>query len=381
MKPEDFTTIKTGELVSVTTHVANDLAFVPFPLPPQWEWPQGLWPLLLDAHKALASLKGTSSLLPDSQLLIRPLMRREAVQSSNLEGTFTPPQQQALFEIDPDALDEAERTNSGYREIANYGEAIRYYFDAKIRPPVTESLIRNLHAILMRGVRGANLNPGAFRKHQVQVGRRYMPPPHYMVQECMDQFIGYVQSPPRYDPLVEAFLAHYQFESIHPFIDGNGRVGRLLLSIMVAESAGMTEPWLQMSAYFEVNRDEYIDRLYRVSTQGEWSEWVAFCLNGVVAQATDAEKRCLRLLQIRDDFHGRITTKGRASARLIRAANNLFHSPVVTIPYVERLLGVSFPTASKDIDTLVHLGILATVEGMTNPRAYYAPTILNVIYE
>lgn len=383
MKPEAFVADAPGELVRITPSNGAEFAFVPAPLPPDWEWPHALWPLLMKAREGIARLQGISSTLPDPQIILRPLLRREATQSSNLEGTYTPPRQQALFEIDPATVSEEEAATAGYREIANYGEALKYYFDSPSKPSLNRRLICELHAILLEGVRGSDRTPGAFRREQVFIGRpaRFVPPPPYMLQECLEQLERFIVAPQRaIDPLIKAFLVHYQIETIHPFSDGNGRVGRLLLSIMIAEGMGMSDPWLQMSSYFEANRDRYIDSLFRVSTSGDWEGWISFCLQGAVEQAADAESRCRHLHSIRDRYR-RLVQESKMSVRLMTVIDNLFVSPAVNARSVELLLNVSAPTAYSDIARLVDAGILVDLPESSHPKAYYSPDIMSVIYD
>ena len=182
-----------------------------------------------------------------------------------------------------------------------------------------------------------------------------------------------------YDPLVDAFVMHYQFEAIHPFEDGNGRVGRLLLTLMIASWCGLANQWLYMSAYFDDNKDEYMSRLLRISTHNDWEGWIRFCLHGVIEQAKDAEHRCDRLLQLSTDFKERVNTLA-GSWRLQSIVDHLFLVPAVRIPSLAARLEVTYPTARADVEKLVSAGILLELpDGV--PKTYYAPEILNITFD
>lgn len=380
MKAEDFKTPETGELVAITGLRGAEWAFVPAPLPPKWSWPVELWPLLRDARVALASLSGIGKHLPDPTLLLRPLQYREAVRSNSLEGTFTQPVQQALFELAP--ADFPERTSDAYREVSNYARALQLYLQEDRELPLSLRLIRELHAVLMDDVRGADKEPGRFRRLQVHVGLppRYVPPPPDRLDQCLDAFEKYLHCEnAAFDPLVDAFIVHYQFEAIHPFRDGNGRVGRLLLSAMIAERCHLSAAWLHMSAYFDNHKDEYIDRLFRCSTRADWEGWIQFCLTGVIEQAVDTEERCDRLLGLRQNYVQRIAQDG-GSARLLNILDRLFHTPVLQIPPIARYFDVTYATARADIDRLARLDIVVPLENIRQ-KTFFCPAIFDIIYQ
>lgn len=354
-------------------------AFVPDPMPPQWGWPESLWPLLLEAMTSLASLDGTGKHLPNPELLIKPLQSREAQLSSRLEGTITNPKQQALFQLDPKYPVSSTDPVNAFREVLNYGRALRLQLEGELHLPLSLRLIRQLHSVLMDGVRGSDFRPGEFRQIQNQIGRpaRYVPPPVQFVPEALDAFEKYLHVDNGFHPLVRAFLAHYQFEAIHPFGDGNGRVGRLLLSLTIAEWCGLSSQWLYMSAFFEKRKQEYIDRLLAVSTHGDWESWIRFCLEGVIVQAQDTQERCDNLVKLQRDFHGRLK-KGRP--RLYSLVDSLFDTPVVRVQAIRKKFGVSYPTARSDLRRLESLGIVQQLEGRPQ-LTYYCGPIFDVSYE
>ncbi len=379
MEANEFTAEMTGQLLKVASNAPDlQVAFLPNPLPPKWEWPQRLWYTLMSARTALSSLDGVGKHLPNPEIVIAPLQHREAQLSSQLEGTITNPQQQALFEADPRYPVSASDPANAFREVMNYRHALRLRLDGVSTLPISLRLIRDLHTILMEGVRGSDQRPGEFRQIQNQIGRpaRFVPPPPQYLPEALDRFEKYLHEDSSYDPLVKAFLAHYQFEAIHPFGDGNGRVGRLLLSLMIAEWCGLSSQWLYMSAFFEKNKRNYMDLLLGVSTHGAWDLWIEFCLDGVIAQAKDTEARCDKLLGLHRDFHSRLK---RESARLSRAIDDLFKTPVISVTNYAKRYGVTYPTARLDLKKLQALGIVQDLG--IDPISYYCDQIYQITYE
>jgi len=380
MDPKEFTTTMTGELIPIPKGPPDvKFAFKPAPLPPKWKWPEPLWKPLLEARTRLASLDGTGKHLPNPEILLQPLQGREAQLSSQLEGTITDPQQQVLFQADPRYPTSERDPNNAFREVFNYRRALRLRLDGENDLPLSLRLIRELHAVLMDGVRGSDQRPGEFRTIQNQIGwpARFVPPPPEHLDETLNAFEQYLHSADSFDPLVRAFLAHYQFETIHPFRDGNGRVGRLLLSLMIAEWCNLSSQWLYMSAYFEKRKREYMDLLLGVSTHGAWEAWIRFCLEGVAAQSIDTEKRCDRLLALHRDFHARL--KG-GSVRLSGLVDRLFYSPVISVKQYKSMFSVTYPTARSDLKKLEALGIVQQLEKM-DLITYYCTPIYRITYE
>jgi Fic family protein len=232
----------------------------------------------------------------------------------------------------------------------------------------------------MEDVRGEEHAPGEFRKLQVAIGssRRFVPPPPLNIQHCLDEFERYLHEKDKFDPLVDCFLVHYQFEAIHPFRDGNGRVGRLLMAMMIQQRCQLSHPWLYLSDYFARNREEYIQRLFHVSVSNHWAKWVEFCLRGTAEQATKTIERCDRLRSLREDYMRRLENVG-GKVRMNRIVDDLFHLPMVRVVDLPARLGITYPTAKADLDRLVAAGILAELEG-EQVRAYYAPEIFQIVY-
>jgi Fic family protein len=366
-----------GELAPIG---GGDVAFVPQPLPPRdWKFPAELWPLLAEAKRYLGQLEGIGSVLPNPTILLRPLADREAIQSSALEGTFATPQELLLFELEPTEVSAKSDKKQDYREVYNYQQALHHGTNSSL--PLSLRLMRDLHGILLSGVRGRDKTPGEFRKIQVAIGatRRFIPPPPNRLDECLFPLENYLHDAAEgLDPLVFCFLVHYQFEAIHPFVDGNGRVGRLLLAIMLQQRCELSKPWLYLSEFFEKHRDEYIDGLFSVSTNGSWTRWVEFCLQATLAQAKSTIARCRRLLEVRDQFAQRIANVG-GSVRLSQIIEGMFTSPYVRVAELATRLGVTYPTAKSDLERLVQAGVLQELPEIT-PKTFYAPEVFAVSY-
>lgn len=380
MNIEQFTDQCPGRLLSVAGIAGITHAFVPDPLPPKWDWPTDLWSTLLEARTALSRLDGIGRHLPNPGLLLRPLQNREAQKSSSLEGTITDPQQQALFHIDPKYPTSADDPINAYREVFNYGRALQYGLAGARELPLSKRLIRGLHEVLMDGVRGQERRPGEFRDTQNQIGRpaRYVPPPVHEMHDALDALEKYLHEPTDIDPLVNAFLVHYQFEAIHPFGDGNGRVGRLLLAILIAEWCQLSNQWLYMSSYFDANRDEYIDRMFRISTHADWSGWIKFCLRGTVNVAIDTQTRCERLLELSRRFQKDIQRVG-GGHRLSAIADSLFVNPIVQPASVASEFGIAYNTARADLDRLVEAKVLRDLS-RPGTRMYFCEEIFGITY-
>lgn len=380
MDIQSFGDNKTGELVPITGVRGATHSFIPDTLPPKWNWPEHLWQTLMDARTAVAGLNGIGKHIPNPNLLLRPLQHREAKCSSSLEGTITEPTQQMLFELNPKYPSSERDPINEYREVFNYGRALRCRFERRVDLPLSLRLIRELHGILMEGVRGRDQDPGNFRRVQNQIGAppRFVPPPPNYLMDCLDQFEKYLHGDKNFDPLVESFIAHYQFEAIHPFRDGNGRVGRLLLSIMISEWLNLSNPWLYMSAFFDRNKDQYIDRMLKISTDGDWEGWIRFCLEGTIEQVKDTEKRCERLLALSRNYKEKILQVG-GSIRLNTIVDDLFISPVVQIPQIVNRCEITYPTAKSDIDKLCSVGILSEMTEQS-VKTFLCPDIIDITY-
>lgn len=368
-----------GQLVEISTPRGRDWAFVPHELPLDWGIDHSLWPLIAQARESLGTLNGIGQTLKDYQLLLRPLQNREAISSSNIEGTYITPEQLILFELNPNNPSEQSDRKADWQEVANYGHALHKGCELLKDLPICNRVIRSMHNALMQGVRGKDKRPGEFRNLQVQItySGRFIPPPANEVIRLMDNLETYINSTrDAIDPLVRCFLVHYQFETIHPFSDGNGRVGRALLALMIYHWHKHTMPWLYMSSYLEQNKDEYFQRLYDISTKKQMVEWIKFCLNGVIQQANDSIDRCHRFNRLKIEFHKRIDSHSPRTHDLIE---QLFVVPIVRISGVAKKHNISYPTAKSDIDKLIKAGILKELIDVF-PKSHFSPEIMDIAY-
>ncbi len=366
-----------GDVISIAN---GEHAFIPQPLPPKWEFPPALWPLLAEAKQQIGILEGLGRNLPNPAILLRPLEDREAIRSSSLEGTYATPRELLLFELAPKEPTSNHDPENDHREVFNYRQALHFGTSSEL--PLSLRLLRDLHRILMTGVRGKDKTPGEFRKQQVAIGsaRRFVPPPPERLMDCLDPMEkSFHDNSVTFDPLVQCFLMHYQFETIHPFNDGNGRVGRLLLAIMLQQKCRLTKPWLYLSEFYERYREEYVQNLFNISADGNWNDWIEFSLRGALTQAKETITRCERLLAIRESFTQRVADVG-GSIRLGQIVDDVFHSPFVRVAELSRRLSVTYPTAKADLERLVQAGILRELSSIS-PKTYYAPEVFNVAYE
>lgn len=374
-----FTDNSPGRIVRIDLSSRKDWAFIPNPMPPDWKFDPVLWPLLVDAKESLGTLNGIGRTLPNPLLLLRPLQRAEALASSRIEGTYVTAEQLLLYELDTREPRVVDERTADWREVFNYDRALKHGCELLKTLPVCNRLVREMHQILLGGVRGRDKAPGDFRKLQVQIGSngRFIPPPSGEVQRLMDDLERYVNAEDgRYDPLIRCYLVHYQFETIHPFEDGNGRVGRSLLALMIYKWLGHEMPWLYMSAFFDQFKDEYVENLFSISAEGNWTRWLEFCLRGTIAQATDSIRRCNRLSCLRTEFHKRVTSPSSRSHKIIE---ELFTSPIVTVASLAKDLGITYPTAKADVEKLVRVGILSELPG-AYPRSFYSSEIMRIAY-
>ncbi len=387
MRESDFTQGAAGRLVQASGISGKYWSFVPYPLPPDIRFDTATVKRLSEADQALGELKGIGRRLPNPHLLIGPFLRREAVASSRIEGTITDLRQLLLFEADPSGgagLDEGTRADR--QEVLNYIGALTYGLGRLKSLPVSLRLMREVHERLMRGVRGQEKRPGEFRRQQNMIGRggqtpdqaRFVPPPVPEMQQCLydlERFIGEGSDLPL---LIELALIHYQFEAIHPFNDGNGRLGRLLISLLLCERDALTQPLLYLSAYFEERDEEYRDHLLRVSQEGAWKGWIDFFVEGVMIQSKKAASRSHQLLDLREEYRTHLQGVGQSS-NLLLLADMLFERPAISVPQAREGLGITNTAAQKNVERLVAEGILAEVTGMRRNRIYLATRILEVI--
>ena len=357
-------------------------AFVPAPLPPILEWTPRLIGVLSEADRLIGRLAGEGGRLPNPHVLMRPFVRREAVLSSKIEGT-----QATLGELlAAEAGAVVERSPEDLREVGNYVVALEHGIVRLRKLPLSVRLIRELHENLMEGVRGQHATPGLFRKTQNWIGRpgstpataTFIPPPPSEVDPCLaawERFIHESELP----PLVTIALAHYQFEAIHPFLDGNGRVGRLLITLFLIERKILPTPLLYLSAFFEASRRDYYEGLRGVSERGAWAEWLEYFLQGVARMSEDALNRATRINNLLAEWRGKLA--GRSTTTPIRVLDLLAANPFLTITGAASQLKLAFTTAQRAIERLEQSGIVQAVSDVKRNRVYCAQMLLDILEE
>lgn len=355
-------------------------AFVPDPLPPTLGWTPVLTRALSDADRLIGQLAGEGGRLPNPHLLIRPFVRREAVLSSRIEGTRATLGE--LLAAEAGAV--VDRSPDDLREVANYVGALEYGVRRLKTLPLSLRLIRELHEHLMAGVRGERATPGAFRRSQNWIGppgctlanASYVPPPPADMDACLKDWERFLHDR-SLPPLAHVALLHYQFEAIHPFLDGNGRVGRLLVTLFLVEREILPTPLLYLSAFFEATRRDYYDRLQDVTELGKWEEWLHYFLNGVARQSEDALGRAARINQKVAAW--KEAAKETASKVAVTLIDALAVNPYLTIPRAAKDFRVAFTTVQRALSHLERLGIVKEVSGRQRHRAYCATALLKIL--
>jgi Fic family protein len=337
--------------------------------------------LLARAEHRLGTVSGAASRLIDPYLVGAQMLRREAILSSRIEETIATPEQVALIELGGDP-----RTDDA-REVGNFVRAMEHALsEVKSGTPITSRLLLDTHRVLMTGVRGERERPGEFRSSQNFIGRstdihaaRFVPPPHLELPALLGDLEQLVNEDAERMPiLVRIAVAHYQFEAIHPFRDGNGRIGRLLVLLMLVRERLLGGPLLPISAALERHRVEYADLLLGVSMRGDWTPWLRFFFECVIESADDALALITSLDRLRSEMHARFQS-ARSSVLLIKLVDSLFARPATTIAETTKLLAVTPASASATIAKLVHAGILREITGRTRDRVYVAPPILALL--
>jgi Fic family protein len=357
-------------------------AFVPDPLPPRLDWSPELVAALSSADRLLGRLAGQGARLPNPHLLIRPFVRREAVLSSRIEGT-----QATLGELLADEAGAAtSRAPEDLKEVRNYVVALEKGVQRLKKLPLSLRLVKELHSALMTGVRGDGAAPGEFRRMQNWIGSpgatianaRFVPPPPSELAPCLDAWEKFLHERDL-PPLLQAALLHYQFEAIHPFIDGNGRVGRLLITLFLVEREILPSPLLYLSAFFEATRRAYYELLTGVSQRGEWEAWILYFLRGIAHQATDALDRVERIDTLREKWRRRLAS--RQTKTVMALLDQITANPFVTVNGAAKGLGVAFTTAQRAIDALASHHILEQSGDARRGRVYCAQALLDILDE
>jgi Fic family protein len=376
MKPQDFRSREAGRVVK---QPGGFFAFVPAPLPPPLRYDASLAVAQSRADAALSELAGVGRLLPNPHLLIDPLMRQEAVLSSKIEGTRA-----SLSDVlEAEALEMSDSESGDVHEVRNYMGAMTHGLERLKSLPLSLRLVSELHERLMRNVRGHDNTPGEFRRSQNWIGPQgstpenaaYVPPPVEELMPALGNWEVFLQERDALPDLIQCAVMHEQFEAIHPFLDGNGRVGRLLITLFLIERARLTQPLLYLSVFIEAHRQEYYELLQRVRTHGDWGSWLRWFLRGVEVTARDAAARAAKLMSMREENRGRLAQKATAT-RLLDA---LFVNPYMTTRRARIVLQCTTPTALKAISEIEAQGILIEATGAQRNRIYVAREILDLL--
>lgn len=376
MDPKAFTGEAAGSVVKTPT---GYWAFVPAPLPPPIDYDAETALLLSQADAALSELSGLGRYLPNPDLLIAPYVNREAVASSRIEGTQADLSDLLLDEIEP------KRTPPGsdVLEVRNYVAALNRGIRDLANLPLSCRLVRDLHAVLMQDVRGKDKTPGEFRRSQNWIGppgctladATYVPPPEPEMHECLKAWELFLHQRGQMPELIQCALMHEHFEAIHPFLDGNGRIGRLLITLFLIERGRLSKPLLYLSSHIEQHRADYYELLHRIRTHGDWSAWIRYFLIAVRDTARGAIDQSQAILNLREAFRRKLAKRHRA----LTLVDDLFINPYTTVARAASSLGVTAPTASKTIRELERAGILKEVTGREWGRTWLAEPILSAL--
>lgn len=375
----DIKETSSGKIVTAPTGYKS---FIPNPLPPSFELDKDLMNSLSRADYILGKLSMEGSRLPNPRILIRPFVFREAVLSSQIEGTQT-----TLGEmLAHDAGIKVSRSEDELKEIKNYISALDYGILRLNELPLSLRLIKEIHEKLMHGVRGSHANPGEFRKTQNWIGSpgctlntaKYVPPLPDVLMDCLGDFEKFLHDI-TLPPLIHAALCHYQFEAIHPFLDGNGRVGRLLITLLLIKRKILSSPILYLSAFFEATRDQYYKHLFEISSKAAWNDWFLYFLNGISIQGQDVLSRAERINSLIDDWKSKLVkSHNRVINDIITA---LASNPYCTTKQTAEKFGIAFTTAQRGIIKLKDLGILKETSHGKRNKVYCAKDILNILEE
>ena len=357
-------------------------SFVPNPLPPvpPIELSEDIVDLLVKANSQLAVLQSIAARIPNVELFISMYVRKESLMSSQIEGT-----QATLEDILDPMLD--TNTNRNVADVVNYIKATEFAIARLQTLPLCNRLIKETHAVLMEGVRGQEKNPGEFRYSQNWIGgqgstlknARYIPPSPDDMQNAMSDLEKYINVDDDLDALIRAALIHYQFETIHPFLDGNGRVGRLLITLFLMDKGILTTPALYISYFLKKNRVEYYDRMTEVRTKGNYEQWIIFFLQAIMESAGDAASAIDELISLHDANTSVISKLGRASKNTMLVFDYLESNPIIDIGKTAEALSITFNTASSAVRRLVDAGILVQTGGGGRNRTFAYEAYLDIL--
>lgn len=360
-------------------------AFVPNSLPPKIAYDETIVQLLSEANRNLGNLNGIGTQLPNPALLIIPYVRKEAVLSSRIEGTQTSLSELFYFEAARKEQQKKEAGRTDILEVYNYVKAVDYGIKRLESLPISLRLIKEIHAILMKGVRGHHLTPGEFRRSQNWIGHggctlndaTYVPPPVEEMKEALGDLEKFVHNKEVLEGLIQCSAMHYQFEAIHPFLDGNGRIGRLLTLLFLCERQYLKYPLLYLSAYFERNRTQYYEKLLGVSQRGDWPGWIKLFLKAIADESRDAIDNSKAVLSLLDDYRRRVEQK-RPSLYVFKLLDLISRNPYISISRAAQSLKTSFPTAKAAVEKLQSMKILTETTDKEWGKIYCAEELLKI---
>lgn len=357
----------------------GDMQFKPDPLPPDIEIDGELLDVFVEATNNVGQLSGVGRRVENPGILIVPFMYKEAVISSEIEGTEVTLSD--VYEYEAGREEVSSGASRGeLQEVYNYVQAVFQGVDL-IEEGIDLELIRTLHDTLMSGVRGEDKQPGEFRDNQVYIGGRgseatFVPPPPSVVPYAMESLQTYLEAGGRHQSLIDIGLVHYQFETIHPFRDGNGRMGRLLIMLMMCDDALLPEPYLYPSTYFNRNREEYINRLMAVRRTGAWEEWLVFFLRGISRQAEEAFTRASEILDLREEYRDRYQNAANSVSKL---SMEIFTKPYLTVNVAQEILDMTYHTANSAVDQLERDDVLEEITGQSRNRVFRAREVFDIV--
>jgi len=388
MNREQFSHSPSGRLIKNGQGEAAYWAFMPHPLPPSLDLDRPLVQALSAADRALGELAGLGRNMPNPHLLIQPFIRREAVLSSRIEGTQADVVDLYAYEAGQLMLPgfRPQAQENDIREVLNYVHALEYGLERIKEFPLSLRFLRELHERLMTGVRGDHLTPGEFRRTQNWIGgfgvglqdAAYVPPPVEEMKQALADFETYLHAEHDYPPLLRLGMIHYQFEAIHPFLDGNGRIGRLLITLLLVHWNLLPLPLLYLSAYFEGHRQHYYDGLMAVSAQGNWNGWLRFFLNGVADQANDAIRRAKELQDLSLAWQTQLK-QSTATVLMYHIVDLLSQRPILSALDIANTFGVTHQTAIRGLQRLVKMGILQKLDDRQRYQRFAALKILEIV--
>jgi len=380
LNPEKFKQSSSGKCIKTLT---GYWAYIPNPLPPKINYSRDFVFLLSEGDRLLGELSGIGRLIPNPYLLIAPYIRREAISSSRIEGTQASLNDLFLFEAG-----KIEKLKmSDVHEVKNYIKAMEYGLNSLKNLPISVKLIRKIHKILMEGVRGNYATPGEIRHSQNWIGpsgcllneSTYTPPPVEEMLLSLSDWEKYLNLNLNEPPLIQCALMHYQFEAIHPFLDGNGRIGRLLITFFLCKRGYLSQPLLYLSAFFDRFREEYYSKLLTVSQKGDWQEWIKYFLRGVINQSNDAISDAKKILTLYNEYKNMLEKTKKIPESSRKLIEEIFLNPLLSISGLSKKWDMPFNSVKTGVLRLVKIGILSELSGRKRDKLFVATKLMKLL--